>query len=414
MGVVDSPLRDTMVFLVGARRSGTNWLQRVLATHPDVYAIPSETHLFYDGLRPLSDRIQHGAVEGRRTGAVFMDRGDFVESARGFCDRLYGGLRERSDPGASRIVERTPWHAYSVDLIADVYPDSWVLHIIRDGRDVARSLLAQPWGPEAMPEAAREWREAVESARAARKPERYREVRYEELLADPAATVPELVGWLGLEADGGTVERMLTEAGIRYNTDPSKPAARAGKWTELPASQLAEFAEVAGELNAELGYGDAPPGAAGGGDGAGTRARRRLGAARSRLRGKDPDADFRREALNRLEYSEYVFELLLEGFHVDPDRLRELFTGSADVRVVDGDGDWSGRGPEAVERLIETLATDPVRRGRQLRGDVHRGLPTFTGVLAYELPDGTRADRVITAQVRGKEITGVSIYTMGA
>ena len=373
MGVEDSPLRDTMVFLVGARRSGTNWLQRVLASHPEVYAIPSETYVFSEGLQPLSERVHHGAVEVRRTGAVFMDRADFVDASRDFCDRLFGGLRERSDPAARRIVERTPWHAHSVDLIADVYPDAWVLHIIRDGRDVSRSLLSQPWGPDTMGEAAAEWRETVELAQAARKPASYREVRYEELLADPARTVPARVEWLGLNADPETVERMLTEAGIKYNVDPSAPKTKAGKWSELPADQLAEFARVAGALNAELGY-DQDPGPGGDASAAeasplpereqesiAVRARRQLAEARARVSGKPPPG-FDREILNRLEYAEYVFERLLDAMHSDPRRIADILTEEVDIRVVGSEDEWEGRGSEQAGRLIDVLRADPALR----------------------------------------------------
>src|SRR5205823_11694477 len=163
-------------FLVGARRSGTNFLQRVLAAHPAVLPVPSETYVFASGLRPLSERIHHAAAGLNRTGATFMERDDFIAASRVFCDRIFGGLAERLDPGAERIVERTPWHAYDLELIGDVYPDAWVIQIIRDGRDVARSLLAQPWGPETMAEAAEEWRSSVAAAAAAPKPARYAEV----------------------------------------------------------------------------------------------------------------------------------------------------------------------------------------------------------------------------------------------
>lgn len=407
MGIEASPLRETMVFLVGARRSGTNWLQRVLAAHPEVFAIPSETYVLSDGLRPLSERVQHGALGGRRTAAVFMERAEFLEASRDFCDRLFGGLRERSDRGARRIVERTPWHAYSVDLIADVYPDSWVLHIIRDGRDVCRSLLAQPWGPDTMREAAAEWRGSVESARGARKPEHYREVRYEELLADPAGTVPDLVDWLGLEAEPATIERMLTEAGIKFNVDPSAPATRAGKWSALPADQLAEFDAVAGELNAELGYGDVPPAE----QAAAKRSGGRLGAARRKLRRRPANAAFDREALNRLEYSEYVLERLLDAMHAEPRRIAELFADPADIQVVNDEDEWSGRGDEAVERLIAAIEEHPARHARQTRGDVHRGLPVFTAVLSYELPEGSRYERFVSARIRDDKVTAVSLYT---
>jgi hypothetical protein len=395
-------------------------MQRVLAAHPEVYAIPSETYVLSEGLRPLSERVHHGAVEIRRTGAVFMDRAEFVDAARDFCDRLFGGLRERSDPGATRILERTPWHAHTIDLIADVYPDAWVLHLIRDGRDVARSVMSQPWGPDTMPEAAAEWRETVELALGARKPERYREVRYEDLLADPARTVPELVEWLGLEAGSETVARMLTEAGIKYNVDPSAPVAKAGKWTELPAEQLDEFARIAGALNARLGYEQAVPGEADAvpaetpatewrRESMAERARTQLAAARARVTGKPPPG-FEREVLNRLEYAEYVFERLLDAMHTDPERIADLLTDEVDVRLVGSRDEWEDRGAGAGGRLIEALAADPALRGRQLRGDVHGGLPNCTAILSYELPDGAKAERVVVARIRGDKVTGISFY----
>src|SRR4051794_19181933 len=59
MSRADSPLRGRMIFNVGARRSGTFWLQRIVAAHPGVSAVPSETHLFSDGIAPLFSRLQH-------------------------------------------------------------------------------------------------------------------------------------------------------------------------------------------------------------------------------------------------------------------------------------------------------------------------------------------------------------------
>ncbi len=414
----DSPLRGRMVFLVGARRSGTNWLQRVLAAHPDVVAIPSETYVLSHGLRPFSERVQHGAVGLGRTGAVYMDRQEFLDASRDYCDRLFSGL-EPAGLTARRILERTPWHVYCVDLIADVYPDAWVLHIIRDGRDVARSLLSQPWGPETMREAAEEWRGSVEGGRSQPRPDRYREVRYENLLSDPAATMPDLIEWLGLDADRGTVEKMLAEAGVEFNVDPSERGVRTGKWKALAPDQLAEFEGVAGALNTELGYADdgAPedafPAAAAQGrpDRAGPirRARRRLRAARSS--GTGGGKTFEREAVDRLEAAQVVFERVLEAIHIDPGRLEELLAPQADVRIVNRGSDWSGRGPDAARRLIAALREDPLRAGHQVRGDVQSGLPTFTAVLAYELPDGSRAERVVSARIRDERISGIYVYS---
>ena len=99
-----------MVFVVGARRSGTKWIQRMLAAHPDVAMIPGETGLFTHGLSQLSERFQHGVIGSARTGKVFMDRGDLLDALRGFCDSVFGGLLERLGPKCRYLVERTPFH----------------------------------------------------------------------------------------------------------------------------------------------------------------------------------------------------------------------------------------------------------------------------------------------------------------
>src|SRR4051794_29917065 len=153
-----------MVFLVGAQRSGTNWLQRMLATHPDIATLPSETQLFNAGLAPFEVLVQHGLLGSPSTASVFMDRDDFLDATRNFCDRAFGGVADRLHPGALRVVERSPNHVEHLGLIGAVYPDAWFLHIVRDGRDVARSLQSQPWGPRTVREAAHRWARSVRSA----------------------------------------------------------------------------------------------------------------------------------------------------------------------------------------------------------------------------------------------------------
>src|SRR5437879_13050620 len=92
MSRTDSLLRDRMIFLVGAQRSGTNWLQRIIAAHPDVAAAPSETFLFSHGIAPLADRFTHGAASSGTTGFVYMDRLSFLDAGRDFCDAVVGQL----------------------------------------------------------------------------------------------------------------------------------------------------------------------------------------------------------------------------------------------------------------------------------------------------------------------------------
>ena len=104
-------------------------------------------------------------------------------------------------------------------LIAEVYPDARFVHIIRDGRDVARSIVAQPWGPATVKEAAKEWGDSVAAGRAAaprtgRAPAR-------SALRGPARRTARrdrrLYAHIGL--DGG-IDEALAAAGQKANVTP--------------------------------------------------------------------------------------------------------------------------------------------------------------------------------------------------
>ena len=179
MPSAESPLQDRLVFLVGARRSGTNWLQRILQQHPQIVGLPPETYVFNRGIRALTDGFQHTNPGSPLTGTMFVDRDGYQRAVRALVDRAFLDNLERSNPDARYVLERTPWHVYDLELIAQFYPDARVIHIIRDGRAVARSLIAMDWGPDTMEAAAEEWRTSVEAGRrgAAAFGERYREVR---------------------------------------------------------------------------------------------------------------------------------------------------------------------------------------------------------------------------------------------
>lgn len=251
---VESPLAGRMIFNIGSRRSGTYWLQRIVCAHPIVGEIPSETHLLSHGIAPLLERFQHSDRADQEVGRVYVDRERLISSLRALCDTVFAEFRE---PGNERVAERTPLHALHLPLIAEIYPDAQFVHIIRDGRDVARSIASQDWGPETVEGAAREWRGAVEAARAADLgEERYREVRYEALLADPRAEIEGLYAWLGIPAGEEDLRHPLEESSRQLNVDQrGVGGVGSGKWEEaFGPSELAAFDSVAGDLLATLGY----------------------------------------------------------------------------------------------------------------------------------------------------------------
>jgi hypothetical protein len=389
-----------MVFVVGARRSGTLWVQRVLAAHPGVSAVPTETYLFSYGISQVFDRLQHGLVSSPRVASVYADRDEVIAATRELCDVIFRRFGERED---SLIVERTPWHAHHLDLIGEIYPDARIVHVIRDGRDVARSLVAQPWGPNTIAEAATEWRETVEAARSGGEGnDLYREVRYETLLADPAAGARELYDWLGIDDSAASVE-LGTEAAAERQNLGAGDSVGAGKWrAEWSPGDLAEFEAFAGELREQLGYPheELPKGASG----------RRFARRRKRPAGPAVDDAPRAE---RPEHEvlepQRLIEDVVAALRPGGGGLGELLGTEAAVRVLDGSGAREAKGERGLELLAAELAADPAFAGRQLGGESFPGIPSTTVSLVFELADGERASRVLVLRQAGGRVAELTL-----
>ncbi len=385
-----SPLADKMLFVVGARRSGTLWLQRIVASHPEVSSIASETYLFSYGLSQVFDRVQHGLNGSPRVASIYSEREPVLRAARGLCDAI---LLPALRPGDGLLIERTPWHACHLDLIGAVYPDARFLHILRDGRDVTRSLVAQPWGPATVADGAAEWRDTVRAARAADLGGALREVRYEELLADPESSVRSLYEWLGLPATDETVANAISEGGATANLGPDATVS-AGKWRrEWGAEELAEFDRVAGDLLDDLGYvaeavPEAPePPSSGAG----------AGPVPERLD---------RTATRPQEVIEEIVGMVAGG------RAGELaHRGDEKTRytVVDGDRTNTARGAPGLAAFVRAAESDAALRGRQLLGEVRPGFPATTVTLVLEADDGARATRVLIVGADGERLTELTL-----
>jgi hypothetical protein len=400
----------------------------MLGAHPQVGTIPGETFLFSDGLRPLADRFQHGLAGSARTGIAFMDRGAFLDAARAFCDAVFDGLAEVVGvPPGGRIVERTPTHARHLDLIGAVYPDARVLHIVRDGRDVARSLVSQSWGPTSVAEAAVEWDETVRDARrAGRDLDRYREVRYEDLVRAPADHLAAILGWLDLDAGEDALAPMLREAGSAFNVDAAYPDVGPGKWAGVfEPDDLSAFAAVAGDLLAELGYAPpvagAVPGPVAAPDGPGPVRPPAIGPARrlaAALRGARAGwtlqpGDAQRQVRRRLDQGQLLVEAFMEDLAAR--RFDDLPRHcAADVQVRSDAAEtgvgWADRGLDAIRRLATELAADEVLRGRQVRGQVYPGVPGYTVVAVYETGDGQRHSVTFVLGMAGGAVTQIAVH----
>lgn len=124
-------MQDRLVFLIGSPRSGSTLLSRVLGAHPAIFA-PEEPHL----ITPLAYLGYYEAVEAApydpiitRTAARALvealpgGEADYLDALRAYTDRIYGGLFAGAGD-ASRLLDKTPAYALSLDFLARLYPEA--------------------------------------------------------------------------------------------------------------------------------------------------------------------------------------------------------------------------------------------------------------------------------------------------
>jgi hypothetical protein len=209
------------VFLVGCQRSGTSWLQLLLAQHPEV-ATTQETHLFTHYLSPLRQTWERfkgspSALGGR----LILSDDEFDALAADFAAKVLQKIAD-TNPDATIVLEKTPDHVRHGAFILKLLPDAYFIHLVRDPRSVVSSLSAagrswgNRWAPRSIVAGAKRWCHDVTMGREiARLTNRYKEVRYEDLRGEHGARVlDDLLAWLDLPAPAGFSQRAFAACQI--------------------------------------------------------------------------------------------------------------------------------------------------------------------------------------------------------
>jgi hypothetical protein len=123
---------------------------------------------------------------------------------------FFGGIQRdyAASRGKARWADKSPRYAMKLDFVLRVFPDAQVVHVIRDGRDVAVSHRKR-FGYWSCVKSTVKWPRYVRTARAAGAvlpPDRYHEVRYEALVADQEKTLRGLMDFLGEQFEPGMMD----------------------------------------------------------------------------------------------------------------------------------------------------------------------------------------------------------------
>jgi hypothetical protein len=282
-------------FVVGVPRSGTTLLRLMLDAHPEL-AIPPETHFIPAVIRAVrrdrsADQVAHAMTKHRRWADFGLDADELRERVRAL-DPLEAGPALRAfyemyaaGQGKPRWGDKTPGYATRMRRIQRALPEARFVHVIRDGRDVVVSRNRRSRDPLPADVAARRWkRRVISTRRRAEGVEHYIEVRYEELVGEPEATLRRVCAFVelpfgeamlryheraaerlaeidrDLPAKGGSHE-LDAEARMAAHARAEEPPApeRIGAWREEMAPEdVAAFEAEAGALLEDLGY-NRPP-----------------------------------------------------------------------------------------------------------------------------------------------------------
>ena len=124
-------MKPRMLFVIGAPRSGTTMLERMLSTHSMIQGGPEPhllTPLAHLGVWGKVDKAPYDHVLAAESQKIFVgelpnQEQDYWEACRAYCDVLYGRyLQVHGD--LPICLDKTPAYALVLPFIAKVFPDA--------------------------------------------------------------------------------------------------------------------------------------------------------------------------------------------------------------------------------------------------------------------------------------------------
>ena len=252
------PLASDPILIGGEPRSGTTLLRVILDSHSAIACGP-ESHFFVDP--KFQEFHEYFRNRWTRRAADFdYTPNDLDDLFRDFVRGFFETYAKRR--GKRRWADKTPQSIWSLSYVWTLFPTARFVHMIRDGRDVACSVLAQNFGPKDVEEAARRWVKSIECGVSRRGDPRYAEVRYEDLVLHTEREVRRVLAFVGEPFEPAVLEHHKRAHDWAGNGPvetkrASKPvyADAIGRWRrDLTDADQKRFAKIAGPTLRTLGY----------------------------------------------------------------------------------------------------------------------------------------------------------------
>jgi hypothetical protein len=266
------------IFIGGCPRSGTTLLGTVLGAHPECCPVPEAQFKIealsglprnakpVQALPALQAALRSPRFRDWKSAAEQLGQNGIgqVDSYPELIDRLVTRYAEVAGKRqATHWIDGTPSNKNFLPTLLQMFPDARAIHIVRDGRAVANSVMRRDWGPNTVITAAYWWLGHLSHGLAAEQSlpsVRIRRVRYETLVSHPKDTLVGLCQWLGLEYSECMLDSRFYTIDSRaatFNPLTKRPPQddRVDAWRKsLSARQIEIFEAESKEMLTYLGY----------------------------------------------------------------------------------------------------------------------------------------------------------------
>lgn len=172
---------DTPIIIGGCGRSGTTLLLSIIGAHPNIYSFPQELGTFIE----WNDSVQY---------FWDLDKGQGNQVPR--LDRFYRSMLKYNIPNdVTRWCEKSPGNVRYFGEILDYFDeDVYLIHIVRDGRDVM--LSEHPSDPNTYWVSPERWVSDVKDGLKYKDHPQVLTVKYEDLILNYQQTINKICDFI--------------------------------------------------------------------------------------------------------------------------------------------------------------------------------------------------------------------------
>jgi len=280
---INKVLSKDLFFIIGVPKSGTTWMQYLLNGHPEIMCSgEGDYNIIIEGLKKIVNDYNSWIESANKN----IGTSNYIVFSQENLQYLFvtavGLLLSniRKEQNIKCIGSKNPILIKELEVHASLIPSSKFTHIMRDGRDVMVSAwfnnlrgnekdTRTKWTDftSFVKFVVHQWISDINVARSfgQKYPDRYFELRYEDLHSDPDPMIRNILEFLGVDSSDSMINKCresglfnkLTKGRKRGSEDRSKFFRKGiiGDWkNHFDNDSLEFFMEHGGVLLGELGY----------------------------------------------------------------------------------------------------------------------------------------------------------------